>query len=117
LTISNAQAVDDGGYSVIVTNVFGSVTSTPPAMLVVLAAPMFGGITAAAGTNGVYILSGAGGTNNGTYSVLTSTNLATPLGLWTPVATSNRFNSLGQFVFTNIAPTDAVQLFYILQTP
>jgi hypothetical protein len=116
LTISNAQAVDDGGYSVIVTNVFGSVTSTPPAMLVVLAAPMFGGITAAAGTNGVYILSGAGGTNNGTYFVLTSTNLADPLGLWTPVAT-NHFDSLGQFIFTNIAPTDAVQLFYILQTP
>jgi hypothetical protein len=47
--------------------------------------------------------------------VLTSTNLATPLGLWAPVAT-NQFNSLGQFVFTNIAPTDAATLFYILQT-
>ncbi len=59
-------------------------------------------------------MSGAGGTNSGTYSVLTSTNLAMPLGLWTPVAT-NQFGSQGQFVFTNIAPTDAPQLFYLLQ--
>jgi hypothetical protein len=114
LTISNAQTGDDGGYSIIVTNAFGSVTSSPPAVLTVLVAPMFGGITA--GTNGSFILSGAGGTNNGTYFVLTSTNLATPRGLWTPVAT-NQFNSLGQFVFTNFAPTDALQLFYILQSP
>jgi hypothetical protein len=114
LTVSNAQVSDDGGYTVIVTNVLGAVTSSPPAVLTVLTAPQFGGITA--GTNGSFILSGIGGTNNGTYSVLTSTNLSTPPGLWTPVATNQPFNSLGQFVFTNIAPTDAVQLFYILQT-
>jgi hypothetical protein len=116
LTISNAQITDDGGYAVIVTNAFGAVTSSPPAVLTVLAAPLFGGITAASGTNGVFILTGAGGTNNGTYSVLISTNLATPLGLWTSVATNQHFNNLGQFIFTNIAPTDAAQLFYILQT-
>jgi hypothetical protein len=115
LTLTNAQVSDNGNYSVIVTNNFGSVTSSPPAVLTVLTAPMFGGITA--GTNGSFILTGSGGTNNGTYSVLTSTNLATPVGLWTPVATNQQFNSLGQFIFTNIAPTDAVQLFYILQTP
>ena len=113
LTISNAQVIDDGGYAVIVTNAFGAVTSSPPAVLTVLTAPLFGGITA--GTNGSFILTGSGGTNNGTYSVLTSTNLATPLGSWTPVATNQQFNSLGQFVYTNIAPTDAAQLFYILQ--
>ena len=115
LIISNAQTSDDAGYSVIVTNTLGSVTSSPPAVLTVLTAPSFEGITAENGTNGVFILSGVGGTNNGPYVVLTSTNLSTPLGLWTPVG-SNNFNSLGQFVFTNIAPTDAAQLFYILQT-
>jgi hypothetical protein len=113
LTISNAQPADDGGYSVIVTNAFGSVTSSPPAVLTVLTAPLFGGITPVSGTNGIFIMSGSGGTNNGTYFVLTSTNLGTPRGLWTPVAT-NQFNSLGQFVFTNLAPTDTLQLFYIL---
>ena len=52
------------------------------------------------GTNGDFILSGVGGTNSGTYYVLTSTNLAMPLAHWTPVAT-NQFGSQGQFIFTN----------------
>ncbi|HEV2437505.1 MAG TPA: SBBP repeat-containing protein [Verrucomicrobiae bacterium] len=112
LILSNAQTSDDGGYTVIVTNSVGSVTSSPPAVLTVLTAPLFRGITA--GTNGGFILSGVGGTNSGSYTVLTSTNLAIPPTLWTPVAT-NQFGSQGQFVFTNIAPTDAPQLFYLLQ--
>ncbi len=111
LILSNAQTSDDGGYTVIVTNNVGSVTSSPPAVLTVLTAPLFGGITA--GTNGGFILSGVGGTNSGSYTVLTSTNLAIPPALWTPVAT-NQFGSQGQFVFTNLAPTDAPQLFYLL---
>ncbi len=114
LTITNAQTSDDGAYTVIVTNSVGSVTSAPPAVLTVLTAPLFGGITA--DTNGGFILNGVGGTNNGTYTVLTSTNLATPLGLWTPVATNN-FGNLGQFVFTNIPPTNTPQQFYLLQMP
>jgi hypothetical protein len=112
LTITNAQTSDDGGYTVIVTNSVGSVTSSPPAVLTVLTAPLFRGITT--GTNGGFILSGVGGTNSGSYTVLTSTNLAIPPALWTPVAT-NYFGSQGQFVFTNIAPTDAPELFYLLQ--
>ena len=112
LIISNAQTSDDGGYSVIVTNILGSVTSSPPAVLTVLTAPLFNGITA--GTNGGFILTGVGGTNSGSYTVLTSTNLAIPLALWTPVAT-NQFGFQGQFIFTNLAPTDAPQLFYLLQ--
>lgn len=114
LNITNTQPGNGGGYSVIVTNVVGAVTSSPPAVLTVLTAPNFTGITVAGGTNGGFILSGVGGTNSGSYTVLTSTNLAIPPGLWTPVAT-NQFGSQGQFVFTNIAPTDAPQLFYLLQ--
>jgi hypothetical protein len=116
LTITNAQTSDDGGYTVIVTNSVGSVTSSPPAVLTVLTLPSFTGITAAGGGSGSFILNGIGGTNSGTYLVLTTTNLVTPLGLWTPIAT-NQFDSLGQFVFTNIAPTNTPQLFYILQMP
>jgi hypothetical protein len=116
LNITNVQAGDDGGYTVIVTNSVGSVTSSPPAVLTVLTSPHFGGITAAGGGSGGFILNGAGGTNGGTYSVLTSTNLATPLGLWTPIATNN-FDSQGRFIFTNLAPTNTPQLFYILQMP
>ncbi len=116
LTITNAQTSDDAGYTVIVTNIVGSVTSSPPAVLTVLALPSFTGITAAGGGSGSFILNGVGGTNSGTYSVLTTTNLATPLGLWTPIAT-NQFDSQGRFIFTNIAPTNTPQEFYILQMP
>ena len=66
------------------------------AVLTVLAAPGFRGIVAAGGGN--FILSGVGGTNSGTYYVLTTTNLAMPLANWTPIAT-NQFDSQGQFHF------------------
>lgn len=111
LKINNAQTNDDGNYWIIVTNSLGSVTSSM-ATLTVLTAPLFNGI--ASDTNGGFILTGVGGTNSGSYTVLTSTNLAIPLALWTPVAT-NQFGSQGEFIFTNIAPTDAPQLFYLLQ--
>jgi Immunoglobulin I-set domain/Beta-propeller repeat len=113
LTITNAQMTDDGGYSVIVTNGLGSVTSSPPAVLTVLPSPRFSSIAPAGGSGG-FIFSGVGGTNDGAYSVLTSTNLLTPLALWTPIAT-NQFGNQGQFIFTNTAPTNTPQLFYILQ--
>ncbi len=113
LTISNVQTNDDGGYSIIVTNYAGSVTSSV-AILTVLQTPVFGSIIAEGGTN--FILSGFGGTNNGIYYVLTSSNLLTPLGSWTPIAT-NQFDNLGGFIFTNAAQTNAPQMFYILQQP
>ncbi len=112
LTITNAQTYNNGNYSFIITNNYGSATSSV-ATLTVLTSPNFTGITSG-GTNGGFILSGVGGTNSGTYFVLTSTNLVTPLALWTPVAT-NQFGSQGQFVFTNTPPTNTPQQFYLLQ--
>jgi hypothetical protein len=112
LTITNAQTYNNGNYWIVITNNWGSVTSSV-VTLTVLTAPNFTGITAS-GTNGSFILNGTGGTNNGTYFVLTSTNLATPLAQWTPIAT-NQFASQGQFVFTNTPPINTPQLFYILQ--
>jgi hypothetical protein len=113
LTISNVQTNDDGNYWLVLTDDWGSVTSSV-AVLTVLTSPNFTSIMAAGG--GDFILSGVGGTNDGTYYVLTSSNLVTPLGLWTPIVT-NQFGSQGQFVFTNTVPTNTPQLFYILQLP
>jgi hypothetical protein len=115
LSLNNAQTNDDGDYSVIVTNSFGSVTSSPPAVLTVLTAPAFTTIMPA-GTNGGFILSGVGGTNNATFIVLTSTNLATPLAQWNSL-NAFQFGSQGQFVFTNIPPTNTPQQFYLLKSP
>jgi hypothetical protein len=117
LTINNAQTNNDGGYAVIVTNSLGSVTSSPPAVLTVLTAPTFTGITA--GTNGSFIFSGTGGTNGGTYLVYASTNLALPLNQWQAILVSGslQFGSQGQFSFINTPPTNISQRFYILKLP
>jgi hypothetical protein len=115
LSLNNAQTSNNGGYSVVVTNSFGSVTSSPPAVLTVLTAPAFTTIMPA-GTTGGFVLSGVGGTNNATFIVLTSTNLATPLAQWTSI-NAFQFGSQGQFVFTNTPPTNTPQQFYLLQSP
>jgi len=73
--------------------------------------PSFGSINATA--SGL-VMSGSGGTTNGTFYVLVSTNIALPLNQWTPVAT-NLFDSSGNFIFTNVPDPNAPQAFYLLQ--
>jgi autotransporter-associated beta strand protein len=63
------------------------------------------------GTNLVF--SGTNGWANGTYELLTSTNVALALTNWTAIAT-NTFDSNGQFNFTNGINPGAPQQFYIL---
>ena len=131
LTISNAQMSDSGNsYSVTITNIAGSVTSSNAILTVTTnmglstmqpinqkVAPLsFANIVAAPGSGGGFILSGAGGVTNGTYYVLTSSNLLLPPTNWTYIAT-NQFDSEGDFIFTNTAQTNAPQLFYLLQLP
>ncbi len=113
LTISNAQTNDNGNYWIIVTNAWGSATSSV-AVLTVLPSPLFESIIAVPGANGGFVLSGGGGTNSGTYYVLATTNLPLPLADWTRIAT-NQFDSVGGFIFTNSAQTNSPQEFYLLQ--
>ncbi|HEX3627911.1 MAG TPA: IPT/TIG domain-containing protein [Verrucomicrobiae bacterium] len=60
------------------------------------------------------------GTNNsgsgGTYEVLTSTNLLLPLTNWIALTTNN-FNSMGNFSFTNPIPSTNGRRFYLLRVP
>ncbi|HTV40669.1 MAG TPA: LamG-like jellyroll fold domain-containing protein [Candidatus Sulfotelmatobacter sp.] len=63
-------------------------------------------------SGGNFIFSGTGGSDNGTYYVLTSTNLLTPLSQWTPIAT-NSFNGSGGFSVTN--SLSGPQRFYIIR--
>jgi len=115
LTISNVQTNDSGTYWIVVTNAWGSLASSN-AVLTVLTSPLFRSIITAGGTNSGFILSGVGGTNSGPYYVLTSSNLLVPLTNWMRIAT-NQFDNVGGFIFTNVAPTNTPQLFYILQLP
>ncbi len=91
------------GYDEI--QVFGSPVSQPPPTV---NPPIHSG--------GNLILTGGGGTPGGTYSWLTSTNIATPLAQWTTNTTGN-FDGTGSFS-NNIAisPSDA-RRFFRLKTP
>jgi polygalacturonase len=114
LTVSNAQPADAGGYRVIVTNAYGAATSSV-AVLTVSVPPAFGDIRVAVG-GGSVVISGSGGTTNGIYYVLTSTNVTVPASQWTCVAT-NQFDGASRFVFTNTPDTNFPQSFYLLQLP
>lgn len=77
------------------------------------AQPVIGSVKASGGN---LIFSGTGGTANGSYRVLTSTNLATPLVNWIPLAT-NSFDSSGNFSVTNAINAGTLRQFYLLKTP
>jgi autotransporter-associated beta strand protein len=65
---------------------------------------------------GKLVLTGSGGLTNGSYYVLTSTNLAAPLTNWTRLAT-NQFDNGGNFDVTNAMNTNSPQSFYLIQLP
>ncbi len=65
---------------------------------------------------GNLVLSGTGGTSNGTYTVLTATNVTTPLANWTPLVTNN-FDASGGFTVTNATDPGTPQLFFRIKIP
>ena len=75
--------------------------------------PVIGGISISVGN---LVMSGTGGVTNGTYYVLTSTNLTAPMANWTRLLT-NQFDGNGNFNFTNIMDPNSPQKFYLLQLP
>ena len=66
--------------------------------------------------DGKLIFNGTGGTANGTYYVLTTTNLTAPLAQWVPVQT-NIYDASGAFSVTNTVNAATPQLFYRIQQP
>ena len=83
-------------------------------ILGVKVAPSQPTITSTKVVSGNLIFSGTGGTNNGTYYVLTTTNLTTSLTNWTPVLT-NTFNGSGVFNVTNAINPAVPKQFYIIK--
>ena len=60
------------------------------------------------------VLSGSNGVANGAYYVLTSTNVATPLGNWLKFSTNN-FDANGAFSVTDVINPGVPQCFYRLE--
>ena len=67
-------------------------------------------------SGGNLIFSGTGGTANSSFSVLTTTNLVTPLSSWTLLSTGH-FDGSGAFNVTNAISSGAGQHFYTISTP
>lgn len=65
-------------------------------------------------TGSKVVANGNNGLVNAAYNVLSSTNLASPLTNWTVIATQ-RFDSGGNFVFTNTMTTGSRQRFYFVK--
>jgi hypothetical protein len=66
-------------------------------------------------SGGNLVFQGAGGLPNDVFEVVTTTNLATPLALWTPVLT-NQYLSFGEFSFTNAIDFGQPQRFFRLRS-
>jgi len=75
--------------------------------------PVIGNVGVSAGG---LVVNGTSGITNGTYYVLTSTNLAMPLANWTRLLT-NQFDAAGGFNFTNAMNPNSTQCYYLLQVP
>jgi len=75
--------------------------------------PVLGGTRVSGGN---LVFSGTGGAANGTYSVLTATNLTTPVTNWTVLLSSN-FDGTGAFSVSNAITPGVPQKFYLLRTP
>jgi hypothetical protein len=65
------------------------------------------------GTN--MTLVGIGGLSGAPYTMLTSTNVAAPLGLWTPL--NDNFDPFGVVTMTNVFNVAEPHRFFILRTP
>jgi hypothetical protein len=62
------------------------------------------------------IFSGTGGVANGSFSVVTSTNVSQPLGLWTATQTGS-FDASGNFSVTNAIAPGEPKRFFRLRVP
>jgi hypothetical protein len=67
-----------------------------------------------AGTN--LVLSGSGGATNGSYTVMTTTNITTPLTNWTAAGTGV-FDGTGNFNFTNAVAPGTPMRFFVIRVP
>ncbi len=107
---------DDGPGANVNAPIFGYGTSPTNAAddFTYVATPKILRVSAAGGN---FIMSGTNNSGSGgSYQVLESTNLLFPLTNWT-VLTSNSFDSMGNFSFTNVISSTNAGMFYMLRAP
>ncbi len=104
----NVQLQDAGSFAILVTNAFGSVTSSLVTLAVVVPLPVFLGLPTV--TDGVFTATFTN-TAAASFSVLTTTNLSLPLQEWTVLGSPAEY-SPGNFRITDTQSTNSPQKFY-----
>jgi hypothetical protein len=89
-------------------------TAASATIVEIVFTPSISQTVARAGTN--VVVSGTGGLSNATYRILISTNLASPMSQWTPVAT-NAFDGSGSFRYTNVIKANQPAQFFRTALP
>jgi hypothetical protein len=113
LTIVASNSVAPANYPLAIQAVDENLTNSAKVNLsvVALTPPTFGPLQFSENN---LVFSGANGPANGTYYVLTTTNLALPASQWTILST-NTFDAAGGFSFTN--PVTSSQQYFLLRVP
>jgi hypothetical protein len=109
LTLINVSTNSAGDYSLVVTNAYGSITSSVAALTVVLPPTIVG---LGANSDGSISLQ-LGGSPGAAYVLETKSALGSP-GAWQPVAT-NVFDQTGLWQFTDLQITNFPQKYYRLK--
>jgi hypothetical protein len=100
-------------YMVSALNLIGGSTSSAQAGATTWSQPRIVGI---AMIRGSLVFSGTNGSPGGSYTVMSSTNLAAPLTNWTPVG-GGSFDGQGGYSVTNAVNTNEPARFYLLSQP
>jgi hypothetical protein len=113
LTITASNSAAPGNYPLTINAVDANLTNSVNVNLSVIALtpPVFAP-PQLSGNN--LVLSGTNGPANGTYFVLTTTNLSLPVSQWTILST-NTFDANGNFSFTN--PAAELQQYFLIRVP
>ena len=108
MVLTNAQTADAGGYDVVVTNAFGSVTSSLAMLTVVVPSPI---TMISANYAGGTFRSSFTNTPGASFTVVATTNVLLPLSNWTTLSGVTEIFS-GQFQFADTQATNYSQRFY-----
>ena len=106
LVLTNLQSSDAGAYTVIVTNFYGSITSSPPANLIVDTAPVSIALYPGVKIDGVVGL---------VYGIQTSTNLANT-NAWIGV-TNLTFTVPTEIWYDSVPASLSTKFYRVLQGP
>jgi hypothetical protein len=109
LTFSPAVFANTGGYTLVVTNNYGSVTSSLANLTVIIPPGISNVVANPDGSFSLNLL----GTPQNTYVLEASTNLSSP-AYWLPIAT-NTLDTSGLWEFTDASAINFPQRFYQLQ--